>query len=280
MRLFHVQLDRAGGEDILSSPLREAYGSTLSFPSAPPSRPYVFTNFVTTMDARVTFGVPGRPEGRLISMKSRDDQWLMGLLRGAADAVMVGAGTLRADADHTWTVRALKNADADAVEQWRLDRGAALHPLQVFVTASGMLDTSAAVFQREDLQKLIFTTHRGAEALSGQRSPQTHVVPLEAAGSVHLQAALSHLREHWNVRMLLCEGGPRLYFEMLQEALIDECFQTISPQIAGAGGEGRYSLTEGRGWMPEHTPRFHLISIRTGMREPDHLFLRYRRIES
>src|SRR6266487_4477323 len=58
-------------------------------------RPYVIGNFVTTIDGVVSLNVPGHLSGGDISGFDAHDRVLMGLLRAIADAVIVGAGTLR-----------------------------------------------------------------------------------------------------------------------------------------------------------------------------------------
>jgi len=62
----------------------------LADPPAHPSRPHVALNFVMTADGRVSYR--GRAE-----IGTRTDRELMFHLRSLADAVMVGAGTLRVD---------------------------------------------------------------------------------------------------------------------------------------------------------------------------------------
>ncbi|HCJ33407.1 MAG TPA: hypothetical protein DHV65_03790, partial [Ktedonobacter sp.] len=65
----------------------------LQFPSH--KVPYVVGNFVTTLDGVVALNEPGHVSGGDISGYNHHDQMVMGLLRAIADAVIVGAGTLR-----------------------------------------------------------------------------------------------------------------------------------------------------------------------------------------
>jgi len=59
------------------------------------STPVVYSNFVSSVDGVVTLG--SKPSaGSVISGKYPADRFLMGLLRACADAVLIGAGTLRA----------------------------------------------------------------------------------------------------------------------------------------------------------------------------------------
>lgn len=225
-----------------------------------------------------TFGGNGAAEARLISGASSDDHWLMGLLRASADAVLVGANTLRADPRHTWTARALRGADANRLELWRKHLGAPIHPLQCFVTASGSVDSSAEVFARPDMRAVVFTTSSGASRLD-LRAPTRVVVVSAQDGAVDLPEVLCILRDDFGVNRLLCEGGPVLFGQMLECGLVDEMFHTVSPVLVGAGPAGakRLSLTQDAAWSPDTAPSFRLISARVGLRDPSHLFLRYRK---
>ena len=68
---------------------------------------HVFSNFVSTLDGVVSLQVKGHGGGGDISGFSGQDRMVMGLLRAAADAVIVGSGTLAADPDHLWTAQAI-----------------------------------------------------------------------------------------------------------------------------------------------------------------------------
>src|SRR6202789_3252401 len=101
---------------------------------------HVFSNFVSTLDGVVSLQVKGHGGGGDISGFSAQDRMVMGLLRAAADAVIVGSGTLAADPDHLWTPEGICPELKD--DYRRLDaamrrRSAALN---VIVSASGSLN--------------------------------------------------------------------------------------------------------------------------------------------
>src|SRR5271168_775918 len=85
--------------------LSRLYG-TFRLP-VPRSGPLVFSNFVSTLDGVVSLQVKGHSGGGDISGFSGQDRMVMGLLRAAADAVIVGSGTLAADPEHLWTPQAI-----------------------------------------------------------------------------------------------------------------------------------------------------------------------------
>src|SRR4029077_5797338 len=83
----------------LPSRLARLYGR-LRIPS---KRPYVFTNFASTIDGVVSLNVKGHKSGGDISGWSAQDRMVMGILRACADAVVVGSGTFEVDRTHLWT---------------------------------------------------------------------------------------------------------------------------------------------------------------------------------
>src|SRR5579859_4737298 len=154
-------LFEADGESALALPpdLATLYGR-FHLP-ARPSRPYVIGNFVTTLDGVVTLNEPGHESGGDISGWNRHDQLVMGLLRAVADAVIVGAGTLRASPRHCWMAQYIYPPQANAYQQLRTSLGKAVPPLNVIVTARGEIDLNLPVFQSGEVPVLLVTTMQG-----------------------------------------------------------------------------------------------------------------------
>src|SRR5687768_15654618 len=118
-------------------PELDALYGRLLFPPHP-NRPYVIGNFVTTLDGVVSLSIPGRSGGGEISGFNPHDRMVMGLLRAAADVVVVGAGTLRASSpDHVWTAEYIYPPLAEAYCALRRALGKPEPPLNVVVTGSG-----------------------------------------------------------------------------------------------------------------------------------------------
>ncbi len=68
------------------------YGG-LGFPAPPADRPWIYTNFVQSLDGIVSL-LGKHASGGDIS-QSRADRWLMDLLRAYADGLLMGMNTLR-----------------------------------------------------------------------------------------------------------------------------------------------------------------------------------------
>jgi len=172
--------------------------------AAPDGRPYVVTNFALTLDGQAT--IAGR-SGKIGS--DADTAMLVGL-RTRVEAVLIGAGTMRA-------------------ERYGRIAGA------LMVIISGRLDLpwDAPLFTAGEGEVLIFTY---SDADPPPTETPVRVERHERA--VDLVLALAHLRGERGVRSLLCEGGPRLHAELIDGGLVDELFVTHAPKLAGGDGPG------------------------------------------
>jgi riboflavin biosynthesis pyrimidine reductase len=237
-------------------------------------RPYVIANFVASLDGITSLQLPGKSGGGPISGANPHDHLVMGLLRAAADAVIVGAGTLRAVPRHVWTPAYVCSAFADAYQCLRSGLGKRGPPLNVIVTAGGDVDPGLRVFQSGEVPVLLVSTRAGAARLRGLGLPPS-VKILEAEGADRLSARsiLAAMERARPSDVILVEGGPHLLSDFFAEKCLDEQFLTLAPQIAGQDGSPpRPGLVAGKRFAPEHPLWGTLTGIK---RAGSHLFLRY-----
>ncbi len=183
-------------------------------------RPFVFTNFALTVDGHATI------DGRSGAIGSDVDTAMLVALRTHPDAVMIGAGTLRAEG--------YGRVVADpAKRELRERRGLTPDPLMVVVSNRLEIPWDAPLFTAGAGEVLILTA-------SDREAPET-ATPVEIVrhpNRVDLVGALGELRREREIRSLLCEGGPTLHGELLAAGLVDEMFVTRSPRLAGGSGPG------------------------------------------
>ncbi len=252
--------------------LAEIYGP-LEF-ALRPDRPTIIGNFVTTLDGVVSLNAPGQSGGKEISGFNQHDRMLMGLLRGVADAVIAGAGTLRDVPRSIWTADYIYPALADEYHELRARLGKTEPPLNVIVTARGALDLSLPVFRSGRVPVLIVTTARGAGALPTRDLPEgLHVAAVETDGRISARAILDSVARVRRGDMILVEGGPHLMADFLGERCLDELYLTLAPQVAGRDGStDRPGLVMGRLFAPDDPLWGTLVGVK---RAESHLFLRY-----
>jgi riboflavin biosynthesis pyrimidine reductase len=203
----------------------------------------------------------------------------MGLLLAVADAVIVGAGTLRSVPDHFWTAQHIYPPLRAAYETLRGTLGKTEPPLHVFITRRGELDPMLPVFQSGSVPVLIVTTPAGAARLSKLGLPSTIWIATGwvATGAekraVSAQDVLDAIAQVRPCDLILVEGGPQVMGDFFAEQRLHELFLTLAPQIAGRDGTtARPGLVSGKRFAPEAPLWGELVSLKRG---GSHLFLRY-----
>ncbi len=187
-------------------------------------RPHVILNMVQTLDGAVAI------DGRAWQIGSEVDHYLFKTLRGWADAVLCGAGTLRQN-------------DIVAVTHPRLqeERAAAGRPSNpaAFVLSSRAEFSDAVLrkrfFARRDFASVVVTTELSREAdrrRLEQAGAEVWVVPANASGEADLEAALGLLADRGYARVL-AEGGPATNRRLVEAGGPDELFLTVAPRLAG-----------------------------------------------
>ncbi len=252
--------------------LARLYGR-LQFPLGA-ARPHVIGNFVTTLDGVVSLGVPGHEAGRDISGFNEHDRMVMGLLRAAADMVIVGAGTLRSVPGHLWTAEYIYPPLDEEYQELRSSLGKPGPPLNVIVSGSGKINPGVRVLQSGEVPVLVLTTRRGADQLTKESVPSpVQVMAVVEEGPISAAAVLDAASRVRRSGLVLVEGGPRLMADFFGEQLLDDLFLTLAPQIAGRDGSTeRPGLVSGKSFAPESPLWGTLVSAK---RAGSHLFLRY-----
>lgn len=213
------------------------YGS-LTFPAAPAERPYVAINMVTTIDGK---SVTGERDEGVMDLGSAVDHDALRQIEHAAQAVMIGAATLRATPKIRYPA----------------------HLFRFVVSRSGAVDPASDFFGE-----------RGYVVLPGATpSPLAEERTLRfGADEVDLREVLAALRQRLGIETLVVEGGSELNARLISLGLVDELFLTLAPKVklgrdtpTYAGGEPLPRRLVQRFTLVEH----HRIG--------NEVFLRYRR---
>jgi riboflavin biosynthesis pyrimidine reductase len=240
------------------------YGGDLGF-----TPPCLYANFVTSIDGVAALG-PGYPSsGSAISGRRSADRFVMGLLRACSDAVLIGAGTLRATPGHQWTPGHACPQAASGFAELRRSLRRPAQPELVVVTASGDLPTDHPALQSG---ALIATTMNGACRLDGLVPAACTTLTAGQGPTLRMADVLAALKARGHTTVLT-EGGPLLIGHLLDEGLLDELFLTTSPVLAGRADTPRPGLVAGLELLPGDSRWADLISAR---RRDSYLFLRYR----
>ncbi len=234
----------------------EIYGG-LEFPSGSPvdpSLPYVAINMVASIDGKASSG------GKSGSIGGEADRAAMRALRSKVDAVMVGAGTLRAEKvsltsegrrrPEPKAVLATSTLDLPMGNLLNAERGGTLV----------LVPESALRMRRREIRSL----ERFAEVVPANASPE---------GRIDFRAALAALKEGHGIEKLLLEGGPGINHGFISSGLVSEIFLTVAPKLIGGPPEESVGTLSG----PRVQTSQSLSLVSTYISNPvGEVFLRYK----
>ncbi len=221
-------------------------------------RPRVIVNFATTADGKVS--TRNRTPSTFTSPL---DKHRLLEIRAQGDAVLVGRNTVAADA------MSMRLADR-ALRAARRAQGRPAEPLRVIVSASGRLDPAWKVFQPGGARRVVFSTFRMPDATRGALVPLCDLHLLDAK-TIPVEDVLAALRQIYDVRTLVCEGGPTLFRSLVEIDAVDVIHLTVAARIFG--GADAPTLTGTNSEFLKTIHRFRLESRRV---RGDECFLRYR----
>jgi riboflavin biosynthesis pyrimidine reductase len=163
--------------------------------------------------------------GRSGGLSGSADKRVMGVLRGLADVILVGASTVRVEGyDRPPTARPQFAAQ-------RAEAGQNEVASYAVVSASLNLDFDSPRYTRARIPTITITVEDApADRLAAARDAGE--VILAGVGRVDLPLALDALAESGRGR-LLCEGGPHLLGALARSGHLDELCLTLSPQLRG-----------------------------------------------
>jgi 5-amino-6-(5-phosphoribosylamino)uracil reductase len=190
-------------------------------------RPYVVLSCAISVDG--CLDAPG-PQRLILSGPADLDR--VDEERAQADAIMVGAGTIRRD-DPRLLIRAGERRAARAAA------GLSEHPARVTLTASGALDPGARFFAGPaEMQRLVYCPAPLAAGLRSTLNELAQVIAIPPPAG--LGAVLTDLSGR-GVGRLLVEGGARLGHEFLTDGLVDELELAVAPFFVGAAAAPRFA---------------------------------------
>ncbi|MFF1692856.1 pyrimidine reductase family protein [Streptomyces sp. NPDC058257] len=212
-------------------------------------------NMVSTLDGAA------QHDGRSQPISNNADMRIFGTLRGIADAVIVGAETVRQEGYRPARAREAFAARREAA-------GQTVAPAIAVVSASLDLDFTLPLFTEPLAPTLVVT---------GAAAPADRIAAAEKAGAVVVIAGEGAVVEPERVApalaergltRLLTEGGPCLLGQFVAAGALNELCLTVSPMLT-AGDAQRISW----GSAVQVPERFALVSV---LEEAGFLFTRYR----
>ncbi len=156
------------------------------------------------------------------------DKALLRRLRGACDAVVVGAATIISD-DPAYPL-------PPAVRRRRRDGGRWETPIRAVVSGRASVPPTARMFHGHDSPALTFVGADADPSLIRSLSGVSEVHGSDHPTRVGPAQIVEALAVDHGVRNILLEGGGELNFAFLEAGLIDEAYVTVSPVFIGGRG--------------------------------------------
>lgn len=196
----------------------------------------IFSNLATSLDGKIATAAR-----EFFLLGTSADHKQMQVLRKRADAVLMGAGTLR-------TFRRPVRV-----------RGASKQPMNVIVSSSlEGVSPDWPFFEDASIQRVLFVSKLppAARLKRFERSSQVLLIGDTRRPASAMVRALKKL----GVKRLLVEGGGGVMWDFARENLIDEYNVTLTPRILG--GTEAPTLVDGAGFKPSEVLNLKLKSLR------------------
>ena len=213
-------------------------------------RPYAVINMVSSVDGKASAG------GGSSGIGDQTDRRVMRTLRSKADAVMIGANTLRAEK---------LSLGLDEIAPGP-------QPLAVIATKTGDLPLESNLIVGECQEILIVTTQDAPKNLDRHLCGTARVLraPATNSGDINLAELLEVLKGEYAIEVLLVEGGPNLSHALISQNLAHELFLTLAPKLLGGASNEPLTILNGPALVPIREVK--LLSAHSADSE---LFLRY-----
>ncbi|SIO90892.1 dihydrofolate reductase family protein [Nocardiopsis sp. JB363] len=187
-------------------------------------RPYTILSCAMSVDGRIDDTGPER-----LRLSNEADFAEIDELRAGCDAILVGAGTLRADNPRLLVRSAV-------LRERRREQGRTENLLKAVITRGGDIDPKARFFTTGDAGAVVYTGGAGVDTATRLLSdrPEDHPPAdvVDAGDPPTVDAILTDLADR-GVERLLVEGGGHIHTLFLTSGLVDELRLAVAPFFVG-----------------------------------------------
>jgi len=175
-------------------------------------------------------------------LSGADDLDRVDELRASCDAILVGAGTIRAD-NPRLLLRSQARRDA------RVARGLDADPIRVVVSGSGELDPGARLFTHGESTRVVYVSSQALALATARLNGVAEVVAADDLDSILADLAVR------GVGRLMVEGGGSVLTQFLVGGVADELQLAIAPVFVGDSRAPRFVGDGSFPWRPDRPAR-------------------------
>ena len=191
-----------------------------------PDGPWTRAMMLTTLN-----GAIAGADGLSGSISSETDRLIFAQVRRMADAILVGAGTIRAERYNPMLAY-------PEFQEARAAAGQQPAPVVAIVSHSLDLPWQDGLFHESAQQPIVLTGVHDPNSPALQLA-RAHADVIEISG-IDAAAMIGALRDR-GLDRILCEGGPSLLTRLIEADLIDEYDVSVAPILTGRG----YGIVDG-----------------------------------
>lgn len=225
-------------------PLRGAYLAHRLHELGSGERPFIYGNFVSSLDGRIALREPGGESRLPEALVSEADFRLLLELHAQADCLITHGGYLRAIAegrlDDILQVGCV--AGHEDLAAWRREHGLAPQPAVCIASAS--LDFPLPPSPERHGQPVFVATGDKADPARVRALERRGIEVVRAGAGTSVQgAALARVLAQRGLRSAFLLAGPRMLETMLRDRVLARLYVTLTHQLLG--GERFHTLIEG-----------------------------------
>jgi len=221
-------------------------------------RPFVYTNYVTSIDGRIAIPRAGGKEMEVPKATSNDRDWrLFQELAVQADCIISSGRYLRdyAEGQAQEILRVYDEPRFADLGRWREARGLPRYPDLAVI--SGSLDFPIPSFLTQEGRQVVVITHGAAD--------RERMARLENEGARVVMAGERDVRGGQTIaalgdlgyRTIYMATGPRVHHLLLADNALDRLYTTVAHRLLG--GQPFSSLVEGELLQPAAGLRLHAL---------------------
>ena len=201
---------------------------------APGEAPFLYANFVTSLDGRIAVtgagGVSKLPEG----LTNPRDWRLFQELQAHADCLLTHGGYLRALASGILgnILQVGLGADANDIAAWRAERGMGAQPAVAVVSASLDFSLPRSLAEHRQAVHVLTTASAPRDRVAALRSAGGEVVVAGPGDRVRGREVAAILGER-GYRRLYLQTGPGMLETTLHDRVLSRLYLTLSHRVVG-----------------------------------------------
>lgn len=199
-----------------------------------PDRPYVYTNYVMSLDGRIAVAQPGRADMVLPKTIANERDWrLFQELAVQADVILTSGRYLRqyAEGRGQEILQVYNDPRFADLKEWRLARGLPPYPAFAVVSASLQFPIPPALVQ-EGRPVIVATTEEADPARVEALRAQLGTVVIAGRRRVEGRPLVEHLFR-LGYRLIYNATGPQVMHLLLADDMLDRMYLTVVSRLVG-----------------------------------------------